>query len=111
MPNTFPLIAVQRQTAASRLTSPSRRGQQVVVGGVPTLSPLIKFKTSAQTPNFSASIGQLPEPPEGVLGLGVGVGLGQPLPHAEVRVKERRLKARKRARNVVDLAAIVGGFD
>lgn len=100
-------MAVQRQTAASRLTSPLRSEQHLVVAGVPILTPLIMLRTSAHTPNLSASVGQLPlllllpppllPPPDGV---------GQPLPQALVKVKKRRLKVRRRAIEAADLVAI-----
>ncbi|WRX09789.1 hypothetical protein QQP08_002276 [Theobroma cacao] len=46
------LMAVQRQTAASRSARPWMRGQQGVFGGVPTTSTL------AHTPNLRVSLGQ-----------------------------------------------------
>lgn len=67
----FALRAVQRHTAASRSTNPLSREQQELVGGLPSLTPLIKPSTSAHTPNFSASFGHL------VVELGGGGGDGQ----------------------------------
>jgi hypothetical protein len=93
MPNTSALIAVQRHTAASRSTSPSSREQQGTTGGLPAFI-LIKFNTSAQTPNFSASTGHVL--PEGAGGV-----------HASVKVRKRRLKARNRGRVAESLKAIV----
>lgn len=70
MPKMFALRAVQRHTAASRSTNPPSREQQELVGGLPSLTPLIKPSTSAHTPNFSASFGHL------VVELGGGGGGG-----------------------------------
>lgn len=93
MPNTSALIAVQRHTAASRSTSPSRREQHGTTGGWPALI-LIKFNTSAQMPNLSASTGHVV--PEGAGGV-----------HAFVMVRKRRLKARNRGMVAKSLLAIV----
>lgn len=93
IPNTSALIAVQRHTAASRSTSPSSREQHGTTGGLPALI-LIKFNTSAQTPNFSASTGHVV--PDGAGGV-----------HAFVKVRKRRLKARKRGMVPKSLHAIV----
>lgn len=101
-------MAVQRQIAASRSTRPWSREQQGRVGGEPTTT-FTKPSTLAQTPSFSASLGQVPlEAGVGVgvgfgLGVGVGFGLGVGLLHGQgfvlavTRVKKRRLRARKRA--------------
>ena len=59
-------MAVQRQTAASRSASPSMREQQGVFGGVPTTTLTKPLSTSAQTPSFRVSLGQV--------GLVAGVG-------------------------------------
>jgi hypothetical protein len=73
MPRMLALMAVQRQTAASRSTSPSSSEQQGWYGGEPIL-PLTRPSTLAHTPSFSASLGQWWPPP---LGVGVGgFGLG-----------------------------------
>lgn len=110
MPKTLALIAVQRQSAASRSTNPSIREQHGTTGGLPTLA-LIKLSTSAHTPSLSALIGQVVPPPEegglGALGAGggghgaggggdLGTGVEQVLQHV-ANVKKRRLRARKRA--------------
>lgn len=81
IPRMFALIAVQRQTAASKSTSPSSSGQQGSLGGDPIFTSLIRFSTFAQTPNFSALTGHLLEELEGgvtgVTGDGTyGFGLG-----------------------------------
>ncbi|KAA3475848.1 transmembrane protein [Gossypium australe] len=70
MPKTLALIAVQRQTAASRSTRPSRREQHGITGGEP-MTGLTKPSTLAHTPNLRASLGHLPCE-DGVLGLGFG---------------------------------------
>ncbi|TVT96716.1 hypothetical protein EJB05_58073, partial [Eragrostis curvula] len=69
MPRILPLMAVQRQTAASRSASPSSNGQHGSVGGTATLA-LIKPSTLAHTPSFSASREHLPDQ-AGVVGVGV----------------------------------------
>ena len=102
------LMAVQRQTAASRSRRPWMTLQQGFTGGVPTVTLSNEPSKSAHTPNLSASFGHFP--PEG-FGVGVGVGLdlgggGQLLLLAVTREKKRRLTARKRASDVVLLEAI-----
>jgi hypothetical protein len=72
MPKIFALRAVQRHTAASRSTKPPSREQQELVGGLPSVTFWIKPSTSAQTPNFSASLGHVVE-----LGGGGGDGVVQ----------------------------------
>lgn len=61
IPRILALMAVQRQTAASRSTRPSSREQQGVPSGgepitVPSKAP---WSTLAHTPSFRASLGQL----------------------------------------------------
>ncbi|KAJ3681880.1 hypothetical protein LUZ60_014453 [Juncus effusus] len=105
-PNTFALIAVHKQTAASRSTSPSISEQHGTTGGLPTLN-LIKSSTLAHTPSFKVSTGHVV--PLGV-GLGVGFGFGVGgfgfgvgglglghSPQAFANVKKSRFTARKRA--------------
>ena len=98
MPSTLALMAVQRQTAASKSTRPSRRVQHGSAGTLPT-SPLTRPSTLAHTPNLSAFSGHLPlDGGGGVVaggGGGGGVGVGQ-LPQALATVKNRRLRAKKR---------------
>lgn len=74
MPNTLALIAVQRQTAASRSTRSWMRGQQGVFGGVPKTTLSKFFNTLAQTPSLRASLGHVAL--SGGLGLGLGFGGG-----------------------------------
>ena len=111
MPKTLALIAVQRQTAASRSARPWMREQHGVFGGVPITTPSRAPSKLAQTPNFKASLGQV-----AVVGLGLGVGfgfgfglglggLGQ-VPHEETRAKKRMLTKRKRANEAELLEAI-----
>ncbi|KAF8648045.1 hypothetical protein HU200_065082 [Digitaria exilis] len=80
MPRTLALMAVRRQMAASRSTSPCRSGQH---WSFPTgrLS-FRRFSTLAHTLSFSASIGHEPLLDGGVgtaggLGATGGVGVGQ----------------------------------
>ncbi|RWR86676.1 hypothetical protein CKAN_01558700 [Cinnamomum micranthum f. kanehirae] len=108
MPKILALIAVHRQTAASRLTRPCSREQQGSVGGDPTTA-FTSPSTLAHTPSFSASLGHLPR--EDGVGTGVlgtpgteGVGLQEQLLHrqgllllAVTREKKRRLRRRKKA--------------
>lgn len=75
MPRMLALMAVQRQTAASRSTSPASSEQHGVSGGDPMTVPTAPLSTLAQTPSFSASLGQLCGTVVG-LGLGFGFGLG-----------------------------------
>ncbi|CAN1748120.1 hypothetical protein LINPERHAP1_LOCUS3307, partial [Linum perenne] len=112
IPRRLALMAAQRHTAASRSTSPLIKLQQGFTGGFPILSLSNEPSTSAQTPNFSTSIGHFP-PPDGVgvgvgfgFGFGFGLGVGQPPPQAETMEKKRRLSARKRARAELVLEAI-----
>ena len=53
MPRTSPLMAVQRQSAASRSTRPSSSVQHGSVGGTPTLA-LMRPSKLAHTPSLSA---------------------------------------------------------
>ncbi|KAL8148564.1 hypothetical protein AgCh_005796 [Apium graveolens] len=50
--------AVQRQTAASRSTSPSRRLHHGYFGGAPTMRPIKPPSILAQAPNLNVSLGQ-----------------------------------------------------
>ena len=76
MPRMLALMAVQRHTAASRLTNPDSTQQQGVSGGFPTSPPIVPFSNLAQTPNFRASLGQLVLVGERGVNLGFGFGLG-----------------------------------
>ncbi|KAK8687536.1 hypothetical protein V6N13_086344 [Hibiscus sabdariffa] len=101
------LMAVQRQTAASRSTRPWRREQHGCTGGEPIVA-LTKLSTLAHTPNLRASLGHLPRA-DGVgvgfgfglgfgLGLGLGLGLvGEQGVEALPREKKRMLSMKKRA--------------
>ncbi|KAL4352078.1 hypothetical protein GQ457_06G037720 [Hibiscus cannabinus] len=109
MPKMLALMAVQRQTAASRSTRPWRREQHGCTGGEPTVA-LTKLSTLAHTPNLRASLGHLPRA-DGVgvgvgfgfgLGFGLGLGLGFGLVggqgvEALPREKKRMLSKKKRA--------------
>jgi len=96
MPRMLALIAVQRQTAASRSTSPWSTVQQGVSGGLPTTPPIAPLSNLAQTPSFRASLGQLFLEIIG-FGLGFGIGLGwTQVLHPLARAKKRRLRKRKR---------------
>lgn len=104
MPNILALMAVQRHTAASRSTKPSRTLQQGNFGGWPILS-LIKFRTFAHTPSLSASWGQEPEEGDG---LGEGLGLPGGGGHEVEETKEkRRFTERRRAVIAKALLAIL----
>lgn len=60
MPRILALMAVQRQTAASRSSSPPKMEQQGVSGGFPMIAPTTDPSSNlAHTPNFRASLGQL----------------------------------------------------
>lgn len=82
MPRILALMAVQRQRATSRSTSPSSSEQHGRVGGDPTTIVASPSKL-AHTPSFKASLGHLP------LELGVLF--------AVTRAKKSRLIERKRA--------------
>ncbi|KAK9040460.1 hypothetical protein V6N11_015617 [Hibiscus sabdariffa] len=95
------LMAVQRQTAASRSTRPWRREQHGCTGGEPTVA-LTKFSTLAHTPNLRASLGHLPRADGEGVGFGLGLGLGLRLVEghelqALPREKKRMLSAKKKA--------------
>lgn len=101
MPKIFALMAVQRQTAASRSARPWMRLQHGVLGGVPTTTPSNPLSKLAHTPSFRVSLGHVAL--EGV-GLGVGFGFGfgfgfgeGQVSHELTRQKKRRLRERKRA--------------
>lgn len=76
IPRMLALMAVQRHTATSRSTSPSRIAQQGVSGGLPTTAPTAPFSNLAHTPNFRVSLGQLFVAAEPALGIGFVIGLG-----------------------------------
>ncbi|CAI0413456.1 unnamed protein product [Linum tenue] len=105
IPKMLALIAVQRQSAASRSTSPSSRLQQGFTGGAPTVT-LTKLSTWAHTPSFRVSLGHFPVAGLGP-GFGLGLGTGGQLPHHAVAdVKSSRLRVRRMA--MVLVAAIFG---
>ncbi|KAK1564543.1 hypothetical protein Q3G72_005415 [Acer saccharum] len=72
IPKMLALIAVQRQTAASRSTRPWMRVQHGVTGGVPRVTLSRELSTLAHKPILRASLGHEAEG----LGLGLGLGLG-----------------------------------
>ncbi|KAK3429032.1 hypothetical protein EUGRSUZ_E00449 [Eucalyptus grandis] len=74
IPRMLALMAVQRQTAASRSRRPSRTEQQGMSGGVPMMALTGPSSTLAHTPSFSASLGQLE--PLGEKGLVIRLGFG-----------------------------------
>ncbi|GJW37323.1 hybrid signal transduction histidine kinase M [Tanacetum coccineum] len=77
MPKILALMAVQRQTAASRSARPPRRVQHGVFGGVPTTRWTRSLSKLAHTPNLRVSFGQVAFGGcEGVGGLGFGDGGG-----------------------------------
>lgn len=98
MPKMLALMAVQRQTAASRLARPWSKVQQGVTGGVPTTT-WTKPNKSAHTPSFRVSTGQLAFAGGGLCGCGFGLfGDGGQGTLCEVTmVKKRRLRERRRA--------------
>lgn len=100
MPRMFALIAVQRQTAASRSARPWMRVQHGATGGVPIVTLSNPCNTLAQIPSFRASLGHFPVFGLGLglgFGFGLGFGVGQPPPHALENVKKRMFTRRKRA--------------
>lgn len=106
MPNTFALIAVQRQTAASRSTRSWMRGQQGVFGGVPKTMLSKFFNTLAQTPSLRASLGHVAL--AGGLGLGLGFGGGGKAGvwFELTIVKKRRFRERSKSQILTALEAI-----
>lgn len=99
------LMAVQRQTAASRSRRPWMREQHGVLGGEPMVTLSKEPSKSAQTPNLRASLGQVP------WGVGFGLGLGQEPqlrqePQALTREKKRKLTARRSASDAERFEAI-----
>lgn len=76
IPRTLALIAVQRQTAASKSAKPWINAQHLLEAGDPT-TILTSPKTSAQTPSFNVSLGHFcVVGGGGVLALGGGLALG-----------------------------------
>ncbi|KAJ0826138.1 hypothetical protein HanRHA438_Chr17g0811001 [Helianthus annuus] len=75
IPKILALIAVQRQTAASRSASPLRSVQHGVFGGFPTTRWIRSLSKLAHTPNLSVSFGQVALGGEGV-GVFGGEGVG-----------------------------------
>lgn len=74
IPSTLALIAVQRQSAASKSAKPSSNAQHWLEAGDPTTT-LTSPRMSAQTPSFSVSVGHFPDAGAGAAGV-VGVGVG-----------------------------------
>lgn len=99
------LRAVQRHTAASRSTRPSRRVQQGFFGGLPRETLIRPSRTLAHTPSLSVSMGHFPEEGEGV-GVGLEGGGGHGTPVEETKVKNRRLRERRKDVEAKDLEAI-----
>ncbi|KAK1305328.1 hypothetical protein QJS10_CPB11g00386 [Acorus calamus] len=113
-PRILALMAVQRQTAASRSTRPLRREQHGNLGGFP-MTTFTKPRTSAQTPSLRASLGHLPLDDGDGVGVGLegvdgvdGVGVGQ-VPHEVTKAKKRRFTATKRAAEAEDLGPCWSG--
>uniref|UniRef100_A0ACD5TSN4 Uncharacterized protein n=1 Tax=Avena sativa TaxID=4498 RepID=A0ACD5TSN4_AVESA len=103
MPRTLALMAVHRQTAASRSASPDSSGQHCSVDGTPRLS-LSRFSTFAHALSFSVSIEQVPPPPPvdglggtGAGGGGTGVGLQLYDPQPCTAARRARFTVRKKA--------------
>jgi len=71
IPRTLALIAVQRQTAASKSAKPWINVQHLLEAGLPTIT-LTSPRTSAQTPSFNVSLGHFCDV-EGLGGLDLGV--------------------------------------
>ena len=77
MPSTFALIAVQRQTAASKSVKPVRREQHLLETGVPITMPTIPPSRSTHAPSFNVSLGHIGLVGGGATGAGGGdFGLG-----------------------------------
>lgn len=95
MPKMLALMAVQRQTAASRSTRPSMRLQHGVFGGVPIVILRRPLSKSAQMPSFRVSLGHLPL-------LGVG-GFGG---HALTKEKNKRFSKKNKAIELLLFEAI-----
>ena len=113
MPRTLALIAVQRQTAASRSTRPWMRLQQGVFGGVPTTRCTKSFNKLAHTPSLRVSLGQVAGLLVGRLGceccgvcFGVFNGGGQATLVEVNIVKKRRLRESRKAMVALALGAI-----
>ena len=113
MPRTLALIAVQRQTAASRSTRPWMRLQQGVFGGVPTTRCTKSFNKLAHTPSLRVSLGQVAGLLVGRLGceccgvcFGVFNGGGQATLVEVTIVKKRRLRESRKAMGAIALGAI-----
>jgi len=105
MPRMLALMAVQRQTAASRSTRPSSSGQHwSFFGGMLSFS---RFSTLAHTSSFRALIGHDPPlPPDGGGG-GTTGGVGQygVQPCTRARAVERMVMARNREISCLDAIA------
>ncbi|MFS8032324.1 hypothetical protein Hanom_Chr17g01556251 [Helianthus anomalus] len=99
-PNTLALMAVHRQTAASRSARPLMRVQHGLVGGEPT-STEIKPSKLAHTPSFKVSLGQV------ALASGAGFGAGLPqVPQPLTMAKKSTLSARKKTSEALVFEAI-----
>uniref|UniRef100_J3M1B6 Uncharacterized protein n=1 Tax=Oryza brachyantha TaxID=4533 RepID=J3M1B6_ORYBR len=72
-PSALALMAVQRQSAASRSATPDSSGQQVSPALAPTTACTSPLSASTHASSFSVLIGHFPVDGEGVGGVGVGV--------------------------------------
>lgn len=104
IPSTLALMAVQRQSAASKSANPESRAQHLLEAGVPTTT-FTSPRMSAQTPSFNVSLGQEAGGGHAFAGGGEGFGLHERQALVNVEWK-RREKTIRRAQILVE--AIVG---
>ncbi|KAL9671010.1 hypothetical protein QQ045_008573 [Rhodiola kirilowii] len=108
MPRILALMAVQRQTAASRSISPERREQQGASGGVPTTAFTGPSNSLAHTPSFSASLGQPLVVAGGRIGaVGLGMGLGLGLKHVSQQLTSAKKRMFRESNNATEGETLV----
>ncbi|KAD3641192.1 hypothetical protein E3N88_30416 [Mikania micrantha] len=107
IPKTLALMAAQRQTAASRLASPSMRVQHGALGWVPMTTSVRRLRKLTHTPNLSTFIGHVSfgwgegVGIFGVRGHGGGGGGGQPFGVWVEATKVNKIKLKVRRKDVV----------
>ncbi|KAM0926290.1 hypothetical protein ACQ4PT_003414 [Festuca glaucescens] len=107
MPRISALMAVQRQTEASRLASPDSSGQHSSFSGTGRLS-LSRFSTLAHTFSFRVSIEQVDGVGTTGGGGGGGVGVGQ---YGAQACAAAAWRARFRARKRTSLEGAIAQID
>ena len=109
IPSTLALMAVQRQTAASRSARPSSKAQHLLETGDP-ITRLTSPRRSTQAPSFKVSLGQKALGEGAMVTGGIGVGIGGAGWHVKQALENGERKRRERmkiARDNLEAAIVV----